>query len=111
MSQLRSRAFENMTGIALANYAGVEQKGRSAAFDGMAFTPEGQSRDMVIAEADEGEQVLIAEFDLGALREYRTREVWGDEFRRPALYGVLVEREVKGPFVRSDVLKAEEDGR
>ena len=41
--QLRSRSFENMTAMALANYASPQHDGHSSAFDGMAFESTGQS--------------------------------------------------------------------
>ena len=36
-SQLRSRAFENMTAIATVNYSAPDQDGHSSVFDGMVF--------------------------------------------------------------------------
>jgi len=58
------------------------------------------SRDMTIIEADEKEQVLIADFDLEKLREYRKREAWGNAFRKPGRYGKLIDEKVDAPFVR-----------
>lgn len=37
-------------------------------------------------EADESEGVYIAELDVDMLRDYRRREVWGRNNRRPELY-------------------------
>ena len=92
--QLQSRAFENMLGIAMANYAPPDANGGSVAFDGMAYTDgdggDGQARDMTIARADAEEQILLAEFDLTALRRYRVREVWGAAgYRRPDAYRAI----------------------
>lgn len=42
LGQLRARAFENMVGIALANYASPQANGHSVAFDGMAFEADGR---------------------------------------------------------------------
>ena len=42
-SHLRSRAFENMTAIAMANYA--DDNGHSMIFDGIAYTKDGKYRD------------------------------------------------------------------
>jgi len=106
-AQLRTRAFENMAGIALANYAGDTCGGHSMAFDGMAFTAavddeDGESRDMLMLEADEQEGILIAEFDLTALRSYRRRETWGNAYRKPDNYSLLVSSDVKDPFIRKN---------
>lgn len=101
LSQLRVRAFENMVGVALANYAGPRDKGRSVAYDPMAFV-DGVSRDTTVIQAGEAEGVYLAEFDLEALREYRAREAWGDAFRRPHRYQALTGVEVQPPFQRFD---------
>ncbi|MGW4079619.1 carbon-nitrogen hydrolase family protein [Streptomyces asiaticus] len=98
LSQFRSRAVENMTGMAMANYAGPGW-GHSVAHDGVAFV-DGRSRDTLVVEAGEAEGVYPAVFDLDALRDYRRRETWGDAFRRPAAYRSLLDREVREPFVR-----------
>src|SRR4029453_18990729 len=60
LTQFRSRAYENMVGMAMANYAAPQDNGHSIAFDGMAYTlmpdgSDGQSRDMLLIEAGEGE--------------------------------------------------------
>ncbi|MGP3985030.1 carbon-nitrogen hydrolase family protein [Streptomyces sp. KR80] len=98
LAQFRARAFENMTGVALANYAGPGM-GHSIAFDGIAFA-EGDSRDMLLVAAGESEGVHTAVFDLDALRAYRRRETWGNAFRRPGAYRSLTATEVREPFVR-----------
>jgi predicted amidohydrolase/DNA polymerase III epsilon subunit-like protein len=107
VSQLRSRAYENMMGIALANYPGPICKGRSMAFDGMAFTlaqgdQDGSSRDMLLVEAGAEEGIFMASFDLEALREYRRREVWGDAYRKPYAYAALLQKKAVEPFTRKD---------
>lgn len=98
LSQFRTRAYENMTGVALANYAGPGL-GHSVAFDGIAFGDSG-SRDMLLIEAGERPGVYPASFDLEALRDYRRRETWGDAFRRPVAYSSLTAPETRDPFVR-----------
>jgi predicted amidohydrolase len=102
LSQLRARAFENMMGVALANYAAPQANGHSVAFDGIAFDGEGRSRDMCVAAAGEEEGICLAHFDLEALRAYRSREVWGDAYRRPHRYGALTSMDVEAPFRRTD---------
>lgn len=102
LSQLRARAYENMVGIALANYPGPNDFGHSIAFDGIAFA-NGRSRDMTLVEAGETEGIYLAHFDLDALRDYRQRETWGNAFRRPRRYGLLTSSIVLPPFVRVNV--------
>ncbi|HLJ67039.1 MAG TPA: carbon-nitrogen hydrolase family protein [Chloroflexota bacterium] len=97
----RTRAAENMVGVALANYAGPGF-GHSIAFDGIAFAG-GRSRDMLLVEAGEGEGVYLASFNLEALREYRRREAWGNAFRRPQCYRLLASADVAEPFIRVNV--------
>jgi N-carbamoylputrescine amidase len=103
LAQIRTRAYENMAGIAVANYAGEGCGGRSVAFDGMAFGPEG-SRDMLIAEAGPEAGISTAVFDIDALRAYRRYETWGDAFRRPSVYAsISAQSTVTLPvFVRTD---------
>ena len=102
LGQLRARAYENMVGVALANYAAPADNGHSVAYDPIAFDRDGRSRDTCLAEAGEAEGVLVASFDLEQLRDYREREVWGDAFRRPHRYGALTGTEVRPPFQRVD---------
>lgn len=101
--QLQARAYENMVGIALANYAVPDEKGHSIAFDGIAFNEiDGCSRDMILVQAGEGEGIFLANFDLDALRAYREREVWGNAFRKPAKYNLLVSQDIDEPFLRGN---------
>ncbi len=100
LSQFRVRAYENMVGVALANYAAPQDNGHSVAYDPLAFDGNGQTRDTLIIEAGEQEGVYLAPFDLERLRDYRQREAWGNAFRKPSRYGVLTSREVAPPFVR-----------
>jgi len=98
LSQFRARAYENMVGVAMTNYAGP-QFGHSVAYDGVPFD-KGGSRDMLLVEAGESEGDYLARFDLDRLRDYRTRETWGNAFRRPRCYGLLTSPDVEPPFVR-----------
>jgi predicted amidohydrolase len=100
IGQLRARAFENMVGIAVTNYAAPQYNGHSVAFDGMAYEKDGQSRMTLLVQADEKEGVYLAEFDIETLREYRKREVWGNAFRKPGSYHILTSNVVKEPFIR-----------
>ena len=108
LAQFRARAFENMVGVAMTNYAAPRNNGHSVAFDGVAHArppaegSDGAPRDMLIVEAGEGEGVYLAPFDLEELRAYRARETWGNAYRRPRCYAPLVSPEVQEPFVRED---------
>jgi predicted amidohydrolase len=103
IGQFRARAFENMVGVAMANYAAPQHNGRSVAFDAVSSAEvDGDARDTPIVEAGESEGVYIAEFDLDKIRAYRERESWGNAYRKPRSYGLLTSLEVKPPFVRRD---------
>ncbi len=105
LSQLRARAYENMLGIATANYPrGVPDcNGHSSAFDGVAYRQnEHGSRDTLVIEAEEGQGIYIAAFPLQEMRDYRRREVHANAYRRPSLYGALCEEKIDEPFVRAD---------
>ncbi len=91
LGQVRARAFENMVAVAVANYAAPQENGHSTVVDPIAFDAEGRSRDTRVFEAGEAEDVYVVRLDLGALREWRRREVWGSRCRRPETYGALVE--------------------
>jgi predicted amidohydrolase len=101
LRQLSVRAFENMVGVAMTNYAGPGW-GRSAAYHPCVFTEDGHTVDPTVVEADESEGIWMAEFDLDALRRYRNRETWGNAYRKPKAYKALVEETVQAPFLRKD---------
>ncbi len=105
ISQLRARAYENMLGIATVNYpAGhPDCNGHSTAFDGIAYKPElPESRDTLLLDAGEEEGIYLADFPMDEIRQYRSREVQGNAYRRPGLYGMLAEEGIQEPFVRAD---------
>lgn len=105
LSQLRARAYENMTAIATCNYPETvpDCSGGSSVFDGAAYLPglEG-SRDTCLLLAGGAEGVYFAELDLDMLRGYRESEVHGNAYRRPDKYALLTENVIKPPFQRSD---------
>ena len=90
-AQYATRAYENMVGVAMANYAKPDFNGHSLAFSPIAFDSEGRSLDTLIVEATEEEGVWYADFDMDAIRAYQSREVWGSKYRRPNLYNSLVQ--------------------
>jgi predicted amidohydrolase len=90
VGQFRARAFENMTAVAMANYAGPEHGGRSVAFSGIVCDADGAPLDHTLVEAGPEPGVYLADLDLEALRAYRAREPWGDGgYRRPSAYRAL----------------------
>ncbi len=105
LAQLRARAFENMLALATCNYPRGQPdcNGRSTLFDGVAYTPdEPLSRDTCVLEAPEEPGIYIARLDLRLLRAYRSREVHGNAYRRPELYGDLCGEGISPPFIRGD---------
>lgn len=105
LSQLRGRAYENMTGIVTCNYpdAVPDCNGHYTAFDGIAYLPDTPgSRDTCIMEAGESEGIYLASFDMDLLRTYRETEVHGNAFRHPKKYGLLVDTEIRAPFIRKE---------
>ena len=94
-AQLKTRAYENMMAVAMANYARPQQNGHSQAYgaDGS-----------LLVQAGETEGVYIAELDLEALRAHRAHGIWGNAYRRPHRYGILVSNEVRAPFERTNGL-------
>lgn len=108
LAQLRARAYENMVGIATANYPGskVGCNGHSSAFDGIAYcSSDGESRDMLLLEAGEDEGIYMADFPLESLRAYRKCEVHGNAYRHPQKYRALVAAGIEEPFIRKDYRK------
>ena len=105
LSQRRARAFENMMAIATCNYPSCvpDCNGGSSLFDGVAYLP-GQeaSRDCCILQAGEEEGIFLAQLDLELLWEYRKREVHGNAYRRPLKYGLLLDTQIREPFLRKD---------
>ena len=105
LSQLRARAYENMTGIATCNYPEGQPdcNGHSSAFDGIAYLPEPPgSRDTCLLEAGSESGIYIADFNLDMLRSYRCTEVHGNAYRRPDMYHLLTGERRLPPFLRED---------
>lgn len=105
LSQLRGRAYENMTVYATCNYPAPHPdcNGHSSVFDGIAYPLDGSGpRDTCLLEAGCEEGIYIADIDMNAVREYRNKEVHGNAYRRPWKYGILTEETIAPPFVRAD---------
>jgi N-carbamoylputrescine amidase len=110
ISQFKTRAFENMTGVAMTNYAAPQNNGHSVAFDAVAYTlkdgdEDGTARNTLLIEAGEAEGVYLASFDIESIRAYRARETWGNAYRRPRLYKTITATEIEPPFIRPDATR------
>ena len=111
LAQLRTRAFENMLGIATVNYAYGQPdcNGHSSAYDGIAYgeiRPGAvEARDTLIVEAGEAEGVYLATFPIDKIRDYRCREVHGNAYRHPSKYHLLIGENIEEPFIRKDYRK------
>jgi len=102
IEQVRTRAFENMVGIAVVNYASPKDNGHSIAFDPVVFDENGNSLDSLVIEAGQEEGIYMAIFDIDKIRDFRKRETWGNAYRKPSKYKILIEETVKEPFIRQD---------
>lgn len=108
LAQLRTRAFENMVGIATANYAYGQPdcNGHSTAFDGIAYGENHsgavESRDTLVLEAGEMEGIYLASFPMDRIRAYRESETWGNAYRHPDKYHMLTSKYIEVPFKRDD---------
>jgi N-carbamoylputrescine amidase len=100
LMQFRTRAYENVVGLAMTNYAAPSNNGHSLAVDGITEDEQGNARDMLLVEAGESEGIYLATFDLDALRAHRLRHTGGNAFRRPHRYHRLTSLEIDPPFVR-----------
>jgi N-carbamoylputrescine amidase len=77
---LKTRAFENLIGIAMTNYPGLDL-GRSQAHSCVTWRA-GQSVETLIAEAGEQEQILLATFNVDEIRAFRKAESWRMDYRK-----------------------------
>ena len=111
LAQFRARAYENMVGMATANYASPDPvptddpghcNGHSIAFSGIHCDRDGNPLDQKLVEAGEDEELVIATFDLDALRAYREYETWGDAYRKPHTYAALTADAPRPVFQRPD---------
>ncbi|MGF7059701.1 carbon-nitrogen hydrolase family protein [Brassicibacter mesophilus] len=98
---LSTRAYENMIGVVMANIPG-ENAGCSCAFSPIVWDKSGKPIDNTIVLAGGiTEGILIAEFDIDKLRDYRSHEMMGNTFRKIKAYSELLSDEVREPFVRT----------
>lgn len=97
---LSTRAYENMTGIAMANPNG-ENAGCSCAFSPICWDQDGQCVDNTLLLADEmTEGLFFADFDMDRIRHYREHEMMGNTFRKVKAYEGLLDDRIAYPFIR-----------
>ena len=104
-AQLKTRAFENMAAVALANYPSPKCNGRSQAYSPVVYDNKENELDNLLIMAGEEEGIFIAEFDMDRIREYREKEVWGNAYRKVDAYKNLTSSEVNSPFRRRFTVK------
>jgi N-carbamoylputrescine amidase len=75
-SQLKTRAFENLVGIAMANYPKPKNNGQSTAYSPVAF-----NNNPLLVKAKESEDIALATFDMDTIREFRRQEQWRLDYR------------------------------
>ena len=62
----------------------------------------GECVDNTILEADEmSEDLYYADFDMDSIRDYRSREMMGNTFRKVIAYGELLDESISDPFIRN----------
>ena len=97
---LSTYAYVNMVGIALANPPGPNC-GNSCAYSPICWDSSGNCVDNTLLMANaESPGLFFADFDLDALRDYRSREMMGNTFRKVKAYAALLDTQVEPPFIR-----------
>ncbi|MFH1832706.1 MAG: carbon-nitrogen hydrolase family protein [Candidatus Levyibacteriota bacterium] len=79
---LKVRAFENLVGIAMANYPSPKNNGQSSAYHPIAWDENGKSQSTKIIQADEKEGIFLASFDMDEIRKFRVKEKWRLDYRK-----------------------------
>ncbi|HEU5413130.1 MAG TPA: carbon-nitrogen hydrolase family protein [Candidatus Angelobacter sp.] len=72
---LKTRAFENLVGIAMVNYPTPQNNGHSQAHTCVPRR-NGQPANTLIANAGENEEIVLASFDVDEIRAFRKKEEW-----------------------------------
>lgn len=103
---LRTRAYENMVAVATCNYPeGMPDcNGHSTLFDGIPWLREEPcSRDMLVKDCSGIEGIYTADLNIDMLKKYRETECGaGNTFRRPKIYGKIMDEDVPFPFIRDN---------
>jgi len=95
INQFQTRALENAVGVAMTNYPKPFQNGHSCAFD---------SKGDKLLIAGEREGIFIIPFNIIKIREHRKRTIYGNAFRRPDKYHMLISPAVDSIFIRNNGL-------
>jgi len=77
---LKTRAFENLVGVALTNYPAPVNNGQSQAYTCVPWK-NGEASEMRIAAAGGKEGILLARFDMDEIRAFRAEESWRMNYR------------------------------
>jgi len=93
LQQFRIRAWENVLGVAMANYPRPYQNGHSVAFD---------SGGDCLVMAGEKEGLFLAAFDMNEIRRDRREVIHGNAYRRPHRYKALISPEKDEVWRRID---------
>ena len=101
LQQFRIRAWENVLGVAMANYPQPYQNGHSVAY--------GSSGDCLVMAGEE-EGVYLANFDMKAIRKRRAKSIHGHAYRRPHRYQLLTSPKKDSVWRRSDGIGEVYDG-
>lgn len=97
---LSTRAYENMVAVAMANPNG-ENAGCSCAYSPICWDENGRCVDNTVLLADDmTEGIFYADFDMDAIRKYRSNEMMGNTFRKVDAYGDLLDKSIREPFIR-----------
>lgn len=91
LQQFSTRAFENMVGVAMANYPLPKYNGHSVAFSPVTEDEGQNDRDNRLVQADGREGIYYAEFDMKSIRLWRKRQIWGNAYRKPRAYTKIVD--------------------
>jgi predicted amidohydrolase len=94
IAQLKTRAFENVVGIAMANYPEPVMNGNSLAVDASFFDRQGNGIDPVLCLAGPNHGIYLSDFDIAAIRRAQRESIWGQPYRRPSAYRVLLDDQI-----------------
>ena len=100
LEQLKVRAYENMVGIVTVNYANYG--GKSSAYSPIVRDINKSELNSEMLVMSDKEDIKIVQFNMSEIREYRSRENFGDAYRKPYAYMRLIEDSVQEPFIRKD---------
>lgn len=88
LEQVKVRAYENMVGTVVINYAGIHN-GHSAAFSPIVRNEFLEEVDNELTILGEIEEVSIVNFDLAKMRRYKQKEHHNMNFRKPNCYSKI----------------------